>query len=29
MRDREIRVIDEAGEMLGVMITKDAQKLAD
>lgn len=29
IRDREVRVIDEAGEMLGVMNTKDAQQLAD
>lgn len=28
IRDREIRVIDEAGEMLGVMPTKDALNLA-
>ncbi|MBC3797984.1 translation initiation factor IF-3 [Acetobacterium tundrae] len=29
IRDREIRVIDEAGEMLGVMNTKDALQLAE
>ena len=29
IRDREVRVIDANGEMLGVMPTKEAQKLAD
>lgn len=29
IRDREVRVIDDVGEMLGVMNTKDAQLLAD
>ncbi|MGL4606454.1 MAG: translation initiation factor IF-3 [Eubacteriaceae bacterium] len=29
IRDREVRVIDEAGEMLGVMNTREAQQLAD
>lgn len=29
IRDREIRVIDETGEMLGVMNTREAQALAD
>ena len=29
IRDREVRVIDANGEMLGVMPTKEAQKMAD
>ncbi|WKY49219.1 translation initiation factor IF-3 [Eubacteriaceae bacterium ES3] len=29
IRDREVRVIDENGEMLGVMATKDALRLSD
>ena len=29
IRDKEVRVVSETGEQLGIMSSKDAQKLAD